>query len=251
MSASPAFAASPSVDTDERLQQVLRLRWNADGHISGDEEECTVPIVWLRQHCTSETARALRRQLGTSTNADKPDPTPVLWGKGVLSMPAGHSPARFEYMAIMEDDQRPSPTSSSSASFQAAAPQLRGRLKSHGIALVQGVPNDPAATEALGLQLAGHLKSNMMGHTLWVISTESVDADTLFRDSAYTTGGLPLHTDHAFMSEPPGIQVKTQIAPSQQRRVSVLYIPMAYNFCFLDRVESNAFEASAYNFEEL
>ena len=107
----------------------------------------------------------------------------------------------------MEDDQQ-SHLSSSSSSSQTAATQLRGRLKTHGIALVRGVPADPAATEALGLKLAGHLMSTMMGNAVSGISTETVHADSLFRDSAYTNGGLSLHTDHSFVSEPPGLQVK-------------------------------------------
>lgn len=112
----------------------------------------------------------------------------------------------------MEDDKQASPAASSSSSspcsFQTTASKLRGVLKSHGIALVRGVPTDSAATEALGLKLAGYIMGTMLGKTVWGISTEAVDSGALVNDSAYTTGGLPLHTDHSFVSEPPGLQVR-------------------------------------------
>ena len=205
MSVSPSSDAK--IDTDEGPQKVLRLRWDADGNNSNDEEECTVSIARLRQHCSSELARTLRRQLGTLTGVEKPDPTPVLWGKGVLSSTAGSNPARYEYKAIMKDDQQSSPASSSSFSSQTAACQLRGRLKSHGIALVRGVPTDPAATEALGQKVAGHLMGTVFGKTVWGLSPENHDTDAFYRDSSYSTDALPMHTDYPYGSETPGLLV--------------------------------------------
>lgn len=177
---------------------MLRLRWDAAGDKSGDEEECTVSIARLRQHCTSETARTLRRQLGASVCAETPDPTPVLWGKGVLSSSdAGDSPLRFEYEAIMDPSQT-------------AASRLRGALKSHGLALVRGVPTELAATEEVGLKVTGHLMGTLFGKTVWDITNDPADSDTLFVDSALSTDGLPLHTDYPYGTETPGLQVSQE-----------------------------------------
>ena len=189
-------AGDPSTDLNESPQQVLRLRWGADGNQSEGEDGCTVSIARLRQHCSSEIARTLRRQLGTSNDADKPDPTPVLWGKGVLSTSAaGSSPLRFEYKAIMD-------------SSQTAASQLRHALKSHGVALVRGVPTELAATEKIGLKVAGHLMGTLFGPTVWDITNVPRDFDNSFMDSAISTDGLPLHTDYPYGAEAPGMQVK-------------------------------------------
>lgn len=229
MSPSLSSHANPTACKDERPQQVLRLRWDAGTNKPSDEEECTVALARLRQHCSSETARNLRLQSGPSTNFEIPDPTPVLWGSGVISSGAKDNPLIFEYKAIMDDEQpsqlapsffssllsSASPSTPSGSSLappsspspSSTASKLRGVLKSHGIALVREVPTDSAATEALGMKMARHLMSTMMGQTVWGISTENVEPDSLFRDSAYTTGGLPLHTDHAFVSETPGLQV--------------------------------------------
>lgn len=207
-------ANDPSKDPDESPQQVLRLRWDADANTPGGEEECTVPVARLRQHCSSETARFLRRQLGTMTGVEIPDPTSVLWGNGVLSSSApGNSSIRFEYKEVMEGNQQ---------SSSSAASQLRGALKSHGLALVQGVPVESAATQALGLKMGGRLMSTLFGDTVWGISIEALDPATSFRDVAYTTGGLQLHTDQSYMSEPPGLHVRQIIGRYRPPRACVM-----------------------------
>lgn len=106
----------------------------------------------------------------------------------------------------MEDDEQ-SPTLSSPSSSQTAAAHLRGVLKSHGIALVRGVPTDSAETEALGRKVGGRVMSTIFGEAVWVVSTEMIDPDSEFRDVVYAAGGLQLHTDQSYMSEPPKLQV--------------------------------------------
>ncbi|CAN0477454.1 unnamed protein product, partial [Scytosiphon promiscuus] len=86
-------------------------------------------------------------------------------------------------------------------------------LKSHGLALVRGVPVESAATQALGLKMGGRLMSTLFGDTVWGVSIEALDPATSFRDVTYTTGGLQLHTDQAYMSEPPGLQVRQIVGP--------------------------------------
>lgn len=217
-SPSPSSDVDPNVDTDERPKQILRLRWDSDGTASGDEEECTVPIARLRQHCLSETARKLRPALGTLASVDHPDPIRVLWGHGVLSATTGSGLPSFEYKEIMEEKQNSSPTiPSASSSSKTALSQVGDVLNSHGIALVRGVPHDKAGTETLGLKFCGHLMSSIRGKTLWGISIEDIDPDTLFPDLAYTVDSLPLHTDYVFASQPPWLQVKHNVDLCQRR----------------------------------
>lgn len=206
-SAPSSAAIDPSLDaTSNKPQQVLRLTWDADGN-DEEDEACTVPIQRLRQHCSSETARSLRQKFGTSTEVAKPDPTPVLWGKGVFSSGTGNRYPHFEYKHVMEDDQQPSPASSSSSTLTAAN-RLIGRLKSHGIVLVKGVPTDVAGTETLRLKLGKHLMGTSSGKDGWSVATGAEETDYALIDTAYTRKSLGLHTDCVFLSEPPGLEVK-------------------------------------------
>ena len=184
------------MNTDDQPQQVLRVFWTADGNEEG-HEGCTVPIARLRQHCSSEIARSLRQKFGSSAEVANAHTKPVLWGADLFSALPGNNPSYFEYKALMEDDQQSSSVTA----------QLMGRLKSHGIVVVRGVPTDLPGTEALGLKFAGHLMSTLYGKNSWSISKETVESDTLYRNLAYTTDYLALHTDCVFLSEPPGLQV--------------------------------------------
>lgn len=186
-------APSSAADTDAQPQQVLQVRWDADGN-EEEDEACTVPIARLRQHCSSETARSLRQKFGTTTDVVNPDPTSVLWGHDVFSPTIANNPLCFDYKAVMADETSVS--------------QLVGVLKSHGIARVRGAPTDVAGTEALGLKLGGHLMGTYYGKNSWTVSTETVDTDYSSRDAAYTTKAIALHTDCCFLAEPPGMQVK-------------------------------------------
>ena len=196
---------------------MLRLRWNGDEDTSGDEEECTLVVARLRQHCLSETARTLRPTLGTDTDIEHPGH--VLWGKGVLSSTTGNGLPSFEYKDVTEEENESSSSSSASpSSSKTAIAQLREVVSSHGVALVRGVPIDKAGTETLGLKFCGHLMGSILGKSLWGISTEDVPPDTLYRDLAYTVDVLHLHTDHVFFSQPPWLQVRQNVDPCQRRR---------------------------------
>ena len=219
LSSVPPEAADPTVaitGTDQTLHQILRLRWDADGN-EEEDEECTIPIARLRRHCSSETARSLRLRFGKSADVARPVSTSVLWGKDVFSSASANATPSFEYKEIMGDDEQSSPAPSSSSS-QTAASQLMGVLKSHGIALVRGVPTNMAGTEALGRKIGGHLMGTYYGKESWSVSTETVDADYSCRDAAYTSKPIALHTDCCFLAEPPGMQVKQNAAVSRWYR---------------------------------
>ena len=238
----PSSAADPSMGAVKTPQQVLRLRWNADGN-EEEDEECTVPIARLRQHCSSETARSLRRRFGTSTDVAHPNSTPVLWGEGVFSSATGKSPPSFEYKDIMEDDQQPLPASSSSSS-QTAASRLLGVLKSHGIALVRGSPANVAGTEALGRKIGGHLMGTYYGKESWSVSTETVDTDYSCRDAAYTTKAIGLHTDCVFLAEPPGIQVKQNRVDYYGGLCSTVLVPRMFTLGSPSRCQKHCLRCS-------
>ena len=201
-------AVEPSIASARSTQQVLRLRWDADGN-KGEDKECTVPVARLRQHCNSATARNLRQKFGSTTEVANPDPNPVLWGKGVLTSDEGDGPRHFEYKQIMEDDQQATPAASPSPSSQTAACRLLSRLKSHGIVLVRGVPTDVSSTEAFGLKLGRHHMGTSSGSNGWSVSTAAAESEYSSIDTAYTRDALLLHTDCAFLKEPPGLEVNS------------------------------------------
>lgn len=200
-------ASDVNSDASNPPHQVLRVRWSAEA-IEAEQKECTVPIGWLRQHCGSETARSLRQRFGTSIDGASYHATPVLWGAGVFSPADGNSPPIVEYEAVMEDHQRLSSSSSSSVSpSPTAASHLIGLIRSHGIALVRGVPTDEAGTQALALKVGGHVRSTLYGPDMWATSAEVDDGEEGFRDSAYSNDALALHTDCSYLRDPPGLQV--------------------------------------------
>ena len=209
MSPPPSSDADHIIDTNERPQQVLRLRWNGDEDTSGDEEECTLVVARLRQHCLSETARTLRPTLGTDTDIEHPGH--VLWGKGVLSSTTGNGLPSFEFKDIVEEDDESS--SASSSSSKTAMAQLRDVVSSHGIARVRGVPIDDAGTETLGLKFCGYLMGSMHSKGLWAVSTGDISSDTLYRQLAFTVDALPLHTDHVAYAQPPWLEVRQNVDP--------------------------------------
>ena len=214
-------AADVDSDTSNSPHQVLRVRWSAEA-IEAEHGECTVPIGWLRQHCGSETARSLRQRFGTPITGANYRPTPVLWDARVFSPTASNSPPIVEYEAVMEDHQRLSLSSTSSSSLSpspTAASHLIGLIRSHGIALVRGVPTDEAGTQALALKVGGHVRSTLYGPDMWATSAEADDGEEGFRDSAYSTDALALHTDCSYLRDPPGLQVN--IAPKKTLCVCV------------------------------
>ena len=202
----PSSATDVNSDASNPPRQVLRLRWSAEAN-EAEHEECTVPVGWLRQHCNSETARNLRQRFGSSIDGANHRPTPVLWGAGVFSTTTDNSPPIVEYEAVMEDRQRSSLSASSLPLPSTAASHLVGLIRSHGIALVRGVPTDEAGTKALALKVGGHVRSTLYGPDMWATSAEADDGEEGFRDSAYSSDALALHTDCSYLRDPPGLQV--------------------------------------------
>lgn len=208
----PPSTADANGDASKPPRQVLRLRWSSEAN-EAQHEECTVPIGWLRQHCNSETARSLRERFGTSIDGANHRPTPVLWGAGVFSPAAAdnnNNPPIVEYEAVMEDCQGSPPSASPSSSAPTAASHLIGLIRSHGIALVRGVPTDEAGTQALALKVGGHVRSTLYGPDMWATSAEADDGEEGFRDSAYSSDALALHTDCSYLRDPPGLQVRNR-----------------------------------------
>lgn len=188
----PRNAVDPET-TSIRQHQVLRLRWSSDP--AGPEHESTIRLDWLRQHCTSSTARDLRKRFGAATDGVTCQPDRVLWGEDVFA--AGNNPPCLEYDEIMGGDQQ-QPTSGVAC--------LVGFLRTHGIALVRGVPTDMAGTEALARKI-GHPRSTLYGPGMWATSAEADAGEEAFQDSAYSKDSLQSHTDCTYLADPPGLQV--------------------------------------------
>lgn len=206
----PSNTADTGSDTRGNTpHQIVRVRWSAEAD-GREDEECTVPIERLRQHCSSEIARSLRQRFGSSVDGANRRPAPVLWGAGVFSSPTGHnSPPIVEYDAVMDERQLVPSTLSSLSSSSTAAGHLVSLIRSHGIALVRGVPTDKAGTKALALKVGRHVRSTLYGPDMWATSAETDEGEEEFRDSAYSSEALALHTDCTYLRDPPGLQVKS------------------------------------------
>lgn len=193
--------------------QVLQLRWSPKCDRQGDTE-ATIPIVWLRQHCTSSTARQRRQNSGAAINGAACRPSPVLWGADLFSpakTDSNNSPPCVEYDSIVSSSSSSTSSSSKQSASSRQQQQVVGHLvsliRSHGIALVRGVPTTEAGTEALALAVGGHLRSTLYGPGMWATSAEPGTGEEGFRDSAYSNCALASHTDCSYLVDPPGLQV--------------------------------------------
>lgn len=215
----PATSASstqpPPAGTGNRPHQALQLSWNtsvagSNGRATGANEPSTstIPISWLRQHCTSPTARDLRRRYGGPADSATHRPRPVTWGADVFS--SGAAAVCLHHNEIVEDEahQQQQQQSASRGAGTGGARRLVDLVRSHGIALVRGVPTTEAGTEALALKVGGHLRSTLYGPGMWATSAEASAGEEGFRDSAYSSDALALHTDCGYLADPPGIQVR-------------------------------------------
>ncbi|CAM9264368.1 unnamed protein product [Pylaiella littoralis] len=229
--AAAAAATGDDHSTDDQPGQVLRLSWSGSGSSSGSG---TIPVAWLRQHCTSPSARDLRQRYGAATDGASCRPCSVLWGADVFSLSrpsssdnnalrddaaAAADPTTaciMHYDEVMKEEEEdghvkthqnpPSPSPPSSARGGSAR-HLVDLIRSRGIALVRGVPTTEEGTEALALKLGGHLRSTLYGPGMWATSAEASAGEEAFRDSAYSSDALALHTDCGYLADPPGIQV--------------------------------------------
>ena len=199
----PPSALAPHGDAHDGSNQVLQLGWDADQTIM--EPTCTVPVDYLRQHCTSPTARNLRQRFGTSTDVVNANHDRILWDSGVFSTANGNSPPIVDFKDIVEDQSPPSSASRLSCP-KAATAHLIGLIRSHGIALVRGVPADDA--EKLALKVAGFMRATMYGAGMWTIASKPDEGGQQYNDVAYTCEALALHTDIAYVVDPPGFQVR-------------------------------------------
>ncbi len=153
--------ARPTLAAAALEEGALVLQW-ADGHRS------RFPPGWL-------AARRLVRA------ADPADLVPVLWPRG---MAAGDLP-RHGAADILTSD--------------GALRDCIVDLLRHGLTLVDGVADDPAAGVALAERI-GFLRRTNFGEVFEVQSKP--DPNNL----AYTAAALPLHTDLPNQEVPPGVQ---------------------------------------------
>ena len=158
-------------------------------------------------------------------NRAKPSPVTRRVDQGFKPRP--HSGAVGRWPSLVSDTKQPYPLSVRghyrrqstvvidviivivpNGSFSTSAPP-----EWHGVAPIRGVPTE---LEAFGPKFAGSIVRTLCGANS-CISTDTVQTDTLYRDLAYTTHSLTLHTDGAFLSEPPRLHV------NKTRWVSVMF----------------------------
>lgn len=231
--ASAAGAGDSSDNVDDLLHQVLRISWDNDAAASinrgtkdNESNTSTIPIAWLRQHCTSATARDLRQRYGRAAHGASCRPRPILWGADVFSRPGQDDSSAavcMHYDELLGRDaldgppssscSPSSPSASASSTLRPPAParasaRLVHLLRSRGIALVRGVPTTEEGTRALALRVGGSLRSTLYGPGMWATSAEASAGEEAFRDSAYSSDALALHTDCGYLADPPGVQVR-------------------------------------------
>lgn len=191
-----------SADTSG-AQESGSLKLKLARNMGGEETDTgvDVPADWLRRHCTSSTARALRREY-------LEDPGRMLWGADVFSRP--DSPC-FHFDDIVSSplpcarkalDGEPSKSTDRSPAWK-----LLLAVRSFGIALVRGVPATMEGTQKLALRVGAHLRGTVYGPGMWATSSGPESADEGFQDSAYSNGELASHTDCTYFRDPPGLQV--------------------------------------------
>lgn len=182
--------------------QVLQIRWSV--HASAidehDQHQFAVASDWLRKHCTSPTARYLRQRDGTAIDGVSCRPSPVLWNANVFTPSSDRSPPCMDYRDVVAGKEQ--------GSASQGAAHLVSLIRSHGIALVRGVPTDEAGTKALALKVGGHLQSTLYGPGMWATSADTEAGEDGFRDGAYSSDALDSHTDCAYLTDPPGLQVR-------------------------------------------
>jgi gamma-butyrobetaine dioxygenase len=139
---------------------------------SGDHHRSRYQPGWLRAHCYSEAARAARR-------ADRPRPR--LWGSELT----GHVP-RFSGPEVLDDD--------------AALLAWLHALRDYGLTLLKDVPVQEDTVGHVAKRIAFARRTNF--GTFW-----NVRAVLEGNSNAYTSLGLPLHTDLPTRELEPGVQM--------------------------------------------
>jgi trimethyllysine dioxygenase len=166
----------------------LKVQWHSKATTAAAEPS-VFPLTWLREHCTSDLARALR-----AVHAAQGSGLPrTLWGSDLFSASSSSSSSSsaptLHYDEVLGSQQ--------------GVTALMQLLHVYGIALVTACPTTMEGTEALAKSIG------VVSHTLyggmWATSAEG--GEQAHNDTAYTNHALGSHTDCTYMIDPPGLQV--------------------------------------------
>ncbi|KAJ3244936.1 hypothetical protein HK104_008000, partial [Borealophlyctis nickersoniae] len=138
---------------------------------SNDNHESTYDLAWLQSH-------AYNPRIEPPAPAKRPK---KLWGASIA-----------DKLPIVQYDEVMS-------SEEGLAKWLEN-MDVYGIAFVDGTPPTPEATEALGRRVSFIRETHYGG--FWDFTANLEHGDT-----AYTTLGLPAHTDTTYFSDPIGLQL--------------------------------------------
>ncbi|CAM9258507.1 unnamed protein product [Choristocarpus tenellus] len=194
--------ATKMVDHQDMGQQEVRVVWegaqggeqDAPGHVILEGcGESVYPLQWLREHCTSSTARSLRSDY-ESLGAASPRYT---WGSNVFTRPDAPVVQYEDIMSLHPENGVTSPSPS------AAMAEAIRHLRVFGVLLVKGTPPTEAGAEAFAKRL-GFVRHTLYGG-MWATTAEGGEEE--HRDTAYTNVGLPSHTDCTYLIDPPGLQI--------------------------------------------
>ncbi|CAM9165186.1 unnamed protein product [Discosporangium mesarthrocarpum] len=178
------------VDRTEVQADIIRVHWKDGLQHDGLKDHVPVssfPVPWLREHCTSTTARALRSQYEAHGGATKP----IFWGADIFT---GSDAPVVEYNDVMRE------ASSSSENPMTKLIQL---LKRFGLAVVKGTPPTMEGTEAFAKKF-GFVRHTLYGG-MWATSAEGDEEG--YNDTAYSNVALASHTDCTYFLDPPGLQI--------------------------------------------
>jgi trimethyllysine dioxygenase len=167
----------------------LKVQWHSKA-TSAAAEPSVFPLTWLREHCTSDLARALR----TEHAAGGSSLLRTLWGSDLFSASSSSNgtPPTLHYDEVLGSQQ--------------GLTALMQLLHVYGIALVTGCPTTMEGTEALAKSI-GVVRHTLYGG-MWATSAEG--GEQAHNDTAYTNHALGSHTDCTYMIDPPGLQVSLQ-----------------------------------------
>lgn len=153
--------------------------------IGMDESQDSLQIAWNDGSSTTLSAKLLAGISGTTPLGHEliPDKPAVLWDQ--------HAP--LEDLPVVHHDEV-------MTSDQGLLTWLEN-IAIYGFSIVEGVPTDDAATEALATRI-GPAQETLFGR-MWHLSAEQADHG----DTAYTTQYLEPHTDGSYYHDAAGLQM--------------------------------------------
>jgi trimethyllysine dioxygenase len=170
----------------QEQENAVRVEFEKVDQAAPPPAVATYTADWLRQHCNSPSSRKLRLIKEEEFAARH-------WGSDVFSA----EEVNFTYSDVLDKAGR-----------RGGLARLLGTLARYGIALVSGCPPSLEGARALSSSI-GLPRRSLYGDGMWSTSSAPEDGEGAVGDSAYSNDALALHTDCAYLANPPGLQIFT------------------------------------------